>query len=325
VGAQQSLELCDEQESGVRRALKSLDVNIHTTGAAAAARELLESAAIQLIEARGEIRRHLDGVEVNPERLTEIQLRLERIYDIARKHRVMPEQLQDRHQSLREELQALASGGERIEQLQREMDELAVQYAADAKVLGKQRRTAAKKLIKRTTTVLDSLAMTGCRFEIGLTAAKSDHPHPHGDEDIEFLISTNPGSPPRPLGKIASGGELSRISLAISVVAADTSTIPSMVFDEVDVGVGGAVAEVVGRLLKALAEHTQVLCVTHLAQVAAQGNHHLQVTKTNSDGSVEATLRRLDDEEKVKEIARMIGGVTITEQTLAHAREMLES
>jgi len=324
-GAEQALELCEEHESGARRAIKSLDADIHTTDAALAARELLESAAIQLTEARGEIRRHLDAVEVNPERLAEVQRRLEDIYDIARKHRVMPEQLPDVHQSLQEELDALSGGSERVEQLQREMAELVGQYSADAKALGKQRRSAARKLVKQATRLFDSLAMAGCRFEIALTPVKSDHPHPHGDEEIEFLISTNPGSPPRPLGKIASGGELSRISLAIGVVTAGASTIPSMVFDEVDVGIGGAVAEVVGKLLKTLAARAQVLCVTHLAQVAAQGDHHLQVTKVHNGERVETALHALEKEEKVQEIARMLGGVTITEQTLAHAREMLLS
>jgi len=324
-GAEQAQQLCDEHESGVRRALRLLDPDIHTSGAALAARELLESAAIQLTEAGGEIRRHLDAVEVNPERLAEVQRRLEAVYDIARKHRVLPEQLADVHQSLREELTALAGGSERVEQIQREMDELVAQYAVDAKELGKRRRNAARKLVEQATRLFDSLAMAGCRFEIALTPVKSDHPHPHGEEDIEFLISTNPGSPPRPLGKIASGGELSRISLAIGVVTAGASTLPSMVFDEVDVGIGGAVAEVVGKLLKTLAAGAQVLCVTHLPQVAAQGDHHLQVTKVRDDQSVETALRALEGEEKVQEIARMLGGVTITEQTLAHAREMLLS
>jgi DNA repair protein RecN (Recombination protein N) len=203
--------------------------------------------------------------------------------------------------------------------------ELAQQYEADAARLGKKRRSAAKKLVKKTSALLTSLAMEGCQFEISLTPLKNADPHPHGREEIEFLISTNPGAPPRPLGKIVSGGELSRISLAIGVVTADTATVPSMVFDEVDVGIGGAVAEVVGKLLQTLAERSQVLCVTHLAQVAAQGTHHLQVTKNSSDKAVETALRNLKSEEKVEEIARMLGGVKITPQTLAHAREMLEN
>ena len=167
--------------------------------------------------------------------------------------------------------------------------------------------------------------MEQCKFEIALTPRESANPHPQGCEDIEFTISTNPGAPTQPLGNIASGGELSRISLAIQVVTASTGTVPSMVFDEVDVGIGGAVAEVVGKLLRTLAERAQVLCVTHLPQVAAQGHQHLQVSKSSDKTSVETHLYRLQEEDKVQEIARMLGGVKITEQTLAHAREMLET
>ena len=325
VAANRALELCEQQESGTHQALKLLDESVHATRTAASARELLDSAAIALNEAHGEIQQHIDSVQVNPERLAEVEKRLESIYDVARKHRVLPEQLPALHLALQEELQGLEDGGQRLSQLEQEMAELARQYASDAAELGKKRQLAAKKLVKNTSAVLASLAMEGCEFEIALTPLKSTDPHPHGSEEVEFLISTNPGAPPRPLGKIASGGELSRISLAIGVVTANTATAPSMVFDEVDVGIGGAVAEVVGKLLQTLAQRAQVLCVTHLAQVAAQGTHHLQVSKTSGGKSVETRLCQLDTEEKVQEIARMLGGVKITEQTLAHAREMLES
>lgn len=323
--AHRAIELCEQQESGARQALKLLDADVHSTPTAGAARELLDAAAIALNEARSEIHSHIDSVEVSPQRLADVQKRLENIYDIARKHRVMPEQLAVLHRTLKDELQGLADGGQRVSQLEQEMEALAKQYATDAALLAKQRRNAAKKLVKNTSAVLASLAMEGCQFEIAVTALKSEYPHPHGSEEIEFLISTNPGAPARPLGKIASGGELSRISLAIGVVTANTATAPSMVFDEVDVGIGGAVAETVGKLLRTLAERAQVLCVTHLAQVAAQGTHHLQVSKNTSGLSVETRLRRLDEEEKIQEIARMLGGVKITPQTLAHAREMLEN
>ena len=259
------------------------------------------------------------------QRLQEVQQRLDSIYDVARKHRVLPEEVATMHASLREELQGLEDGGQRIGQLQQEMESLSERYAGDAAKLGRQRRRAAKKLVKEASAVLSSLAMNQCRLEIALQPRDSQAPHPHGAEDIEFLISTNPGSPTQPLGKIASGGELSRISLAIQVITASTGTVPSMVFDEVDVGIGGAVAEVVGRLLRTLAERAQVLCVTHLPQVAAQGHQHLQVSKLSDTDSVETSLRRLGADDKVQEIARMLGGVKITDQTLAHAREMLES
>ena len=166
--------------------------------------------------------------------------------------------------------------------------------------------------------------MGQCALSLALTPRTSADPHPQGLEDLEFLVSTNPGAAPQPLGRIASGGELSRISLAIQVVTASDGTVPSMVFDEVDVGIGGAVAEVVGRLLRQLADRAQVLCVTHLPQVAAQGHHHLQVSKSGDKQQVQTRLAALDEAARVDEIARMLGGVKITDQTLAHAKEMLE-
>lgn len=320
----QALEDCEAQESGTRHALQLLGGDTHSTKAASNARELLDSAAIALGEARIEIQHHIDAVEVDPERLVAVQRRLEAIYDVARKHRVMPEQLAQRHVELREELQSLADGTERIAELEQSMAELAANYEKAAKKLSKQRASAAKKLVKATAGILSTLAMEQCEMELSLQPLASQDPHPHGNEEIEFLISTNKGAEKQPLGKIASGGELSRISLAIQVVTASAGTVPSMVFDEVDVGIGGAVAEVVGKLLQNMANSAQVLCVTHLPQVAAQGHQHLQVSKTSSDKSVETSLRKLQDDEKVQEIARMLGGVKITKQTLAHAKEMLQ-
>jgi DNA repair protein RecN (Recombination protein N) len=323
--AHQALELCEEQASGTRRALQLLSGDSHTTQAATNARELLDTAAIQLNEARSEIQHYLDSVEIDPQRLDEVARRLEDIYDIARKHRILPEAVDALHQRLQEELQDLADGGQRIEQLGAEMADLAARYAVDAGRLGKQRQRAAKNLIKQASAILASLSMGQCELEIALPPRHSTDPHPHGGEDVEFLISTNPGAPTQPLGKIASGGELSRISLAIQVVTASSGTVPSMVFDEVDVGIGGAVAEVVGKLLRTLSAQAQVLCVTHLPQVAAQGHQHLQVVKTVDGKSVQTSLRLLQGEDKIQEVARMLGGVTITAQTLAHAREMLEN
>ncbi len=323
--AHQAMELAEAQESGSRQALQLLDAQIHSGAGADNARELLDSAAIQLNEARLEMQAYVDTVSVNPERLLEVERRLETIYDIARKHRVMPEALGELQRSVQEELQSLTDSGQRIEELQQQLGELAESYKTNADKLTKQRRKAGKKLVKEAGEVLATLAMDQCRFEVSLQKRESDAPHPHGQEDIEFLISTNPGAEPQPLGKIASGGELSRISLAIQVVTASGGTLPSMVFDEVDVGIGGAVAEVVGRLLRDLAGEAQVLCVTHLAQVAAQGHQHLQVTKTSTDESAITSMRQLDDEEKVEELARMLGGVKVTKQSLAHAREMLEN
>ena len=323
--AHSALELCEQQEIGTRQALNFLDEDTHSGPAIEGARELLDSAAIQLNEAHSEIQRHIDSVEVNPERLSEVQRRLEAVYDVARKHRVMPEQVIATHRRLQEELTGLEGSSERVEELRTEMSDLAAHYHKAAKKLGKQRDKAGKQLVTAAQEILSTLAMAQCTLEVSLTPREDSSPHPHGSEDIEFLISTNPGAAPQPLGKIASGGELSRISLAIQVVTASEGTVPSMVFDEVDVGIGGAVAEVVGKLLRDLAGQAQVLCVTHLAQVAAQGHQHLQVSKTADKKSVQTDLKSLDDSSRVDEIARMLGGVKITKQTLAHAREMLES
>jgi DNA repair protein RecN (Recombination protein N) len=323
--AHAALELCDKQENGTRQALQLLSADTHIGQTVEGARELLDSAAIALSEARGEIQAHIDTVDINPERLEQVQRRLELIYDVARKHRVMPEEVIAVHQRLQEELEGLAGSSERIEELQAQMESLAQTYQQQADKLSKQRARAAKKLVKAAEAILATLSMAQCKLEIALNTRESGDPHPHGNEDIEFLISTNPGAAPQPLGKIASGGELSRISLAIQVVTASSGTVPSMVFDEVDVGIGGAVAEVVGKLLRDLASAAQVLCVTHLPQVAAQGHQHLQVSKQADKKSVETTLTTLEDNGKVEEIARMLGGVKITKQTLAHAREMLES
>ncbi|QFU76762.1 DNA repair protein RecN [Halioglobus maricola] len=323
--AHSALDLCDEQENGTRQALQLISDDAHASDAAGSARELLDSAAIQIAEARSEIQRHLDAVEIDPERLDAVQRRLEAIYDVARKHRVMPEQVAEVHQRLREELDSLAGSEERINELQAEMVQLEDTYAKQARKLSSGRAKAGKKLVKAAQEILATLAMAQCTLEVSLKPRETEAPHPHGVEDIELLLSTNPGAAPQSLGKIASGGELSRISLAIQVVTASAGTVPSMVFDEVDVGIGGAVAEVVGKLLRDLASTAQVLCVTHLPQVAAQGHQHLQVSKRSSKESVETSLSELAAEEKVEEIARMLGGVKITEQTLAHAREMLES
>ncbi len=320
---QQAMELCDQQESGTRSALGLLQEDSMSGAQIDGVREMLDSAAIQLQEAQAELRGYLDQVELDPGRLAEVDKRLDSIHDIARKHRVQARDLASLHADLREELAGLTGSGERIEELAAELDQLEQDYRAAADKLSKARSKAAAKLKKLVEKQLAELAMEQCQFQVELTSRESGNPHPHGMEDVEFLISTNPGQSPRSLGKIASGGELSRISLAIQVISASVNTVPSMVFDEVDVGIGGAVAEVVGRLLRALSAASQIICVTHLPQVAAQGQQHLQVSKSADREQALASLSRLDDSAKVEEIARMLGGIDITEKTREAAREML--
>ncbi len=321
--AQQAMDLCEGQETSTRSALSLVQHEAMQGEAIASVREMLDSAAIQLQEAQSELRRYLDQVELDPGRLKDVETRLDTLHDIARKHRVQARDLSSLYADLRAELDSLTGSGERIEELTAELEAVEAAYQEAAAKLSKARHKAADKLQKLVEKQLAELAMEQCRFKVALSAREVENPHPHGMEDVEFLISTNPGQDPRPLGKIASGGELSRISLAIQVISASANTVPSMIFDEVDVGIGGAVAEVVGRLLRALAAASQVICVTHLPQVAAQGQQHLRVSKSSDKKAARADLSRLDDSDKVEEIARMLGGIDITEKTRDAAREML--
>ena len=287
-------------------------------------RELLGSALIQLDEAQAETARFAASVELDPEGLRETEERLSALHDLARKHRVQPEALPELLSSLQAEVESLAGGTEQLTSIEKALGDTALAWRSHAEALSTKRRKAAAGLAQRVMETLDNLAMTKCTFEVALVPFKDDNPDPRGAEDVEFLITTNPGATPGPLHKVASGGELSRISLALQVVATDTATSPTMVFDEVDVGIGGGVAEVVGDLLRSLGQRSQVLVVTHQPQVAAKGDQHFLVTKTGED-SVHSELTLLDSESRIEEVGRMLGGAKLTDSTLAHAREMLES
>lgn len=324
---QQTIALCSEGELNVasilNQALRSLgDIPVKSPSLDEAA-QLLSSALIQAEEANSELQHHLDSFELDPERLHMVENRLSTIYNIARKHHIQPTQLPELHQELLQELTSIAGSDEEIELLQQQLAETEQQYQQLATKLSKKRKTASNQLQKQVEAQLEQLAMANCRFSIALTPRADNTPHPHGHEEIAFLVSTNPGQEPQALAKIASGGELSRISLAIQVITAQTSATPTLVFDEVDVGIGGAVAEVVGNLLQELGDRGQVLCVTHQAQVASKGHQHLYVSKTASKKSVSTQLEQLSDKQKIAEIARMLGGIAITDQSLAHAKEML--
>ncbi len=286
--------------------------------------ELLDGAVIQLQEAVSELRHYLDHLEGDPERLHSVEQRLANIHDLARKHRAKPEELPDLHQRLMQELANIEGADARLEQLQREAAMARQAYLALAEKLSAARAKQAKELQKQVTARMQQLGMPGGQLEIQLERVAEDQYAAHGLERVEFLVSANPGQPLKPLNKVASGGELSRISLALQVITAQSGRIPTLIFDEVDVGVGGGVAEIVGQQLRALSEQRQVLCVTHLPQVAAQGRHHIQVSKETKKEATKITLRTLGAEERRDEIARMLGGVKITGQTLAHAGEMLE-
>lgn len=321
----QLLSLCEDDEQGLQARLQqALHLLRHMDArpqALAGVEEMLASAQIQVEEAGREISQHLDSFEQDPERQQWVEERLSAIYDIARKHRVRPEELPGLHAALAEEMAGLDGGDEKLDALAAEGREAEASYRELAGELSRKRTAASPRFAKRVNHYLAELAMPHARLEVALT--EHVKPAATGLEDVELLISTNPGQPALPLAKVASGGELSRVSLAINVVAADNTTIPSLVFDEVDVGIGGATASRVGALLRSLAEKAQILCVTHLAQVASCGHHHLHVEKTGTSKKVATSLVELNGERKIEELARMLGGAKVTEQSLAHAREML--
>ncbi|PCK08749.1 MAG: DNA repair protein RecN [Alteromonadaceae bacterium] len=287
--------------------------------------ELLESARIHVQEAKSDLDYYLDGNEQDPARLNEVEQRLSQIYDIAQKHRVSAPNLLELHLSLAQELKGLSSGDELIAQLQAEKKQALSSYQEHAQKLSKKRNKGANTLMPKVNKKLSGLAMERASFEIALTPlTTNDNAGAHGNERVEFLISTMPGQAAKALHKIASGGELSRISLAIQVITAATSGIPTLVFDEVDVGIGGTTGDVVGKMLSELGDRGQVLCVTHLAQVASKAHQHLLVEKQVSKKGANSSLRELKGEEKIAEIARMMGGDVGSTQSLAHAKQMLE-
>jgi DNA repair protein RecN (Recombination protein N) len=286
--------------------------------------DLLSSSRIQIEEATNDLEHYAQGCEVNPGKLELVESRLGKIYDIARKHRIQPAEIPELEQKIGQELAAIAHGEDGVDLLTTELASLKENYRERATDLSGKRRKVSATLEIQVSKKLAELGMAGAKFQIDLKPISGDL-NANGLEDVEFLISANPGQKPGPLREIASGGELSRISLAIQVVTANTSSVPTLVFDEVDVGVGGAVAEVVGMLLRELARQAQIICVTHLPQVAAQGHQHLVVTKDNQQAGTKIDVEVLSEIEKVKEIARMLGGVEMTDQSLAHAQEMFAS
>ncbi len=290
----------------------------------AATNELLNSAVIQAQEGVSELRHYLDSLELDPARLQALEQRLASIHDLARKHRLPPHDLPKHLLQLSHELADLKNADLRLETLQADIAEAEKNYRALAKKLTESRSKAALELSKQVSANMQQLSMSGGRFEAKLEPLGGEQFSAHGMERIEFLVSANPGQPVKPLTKVASGGELSRISLAIQVITAQSGRIPTLIFDEVDVGIGGGVAEIVGQQLRALSQSRQVLCVTHLPQVAAQGQHHIQVSKQTSKNVTHTTISTLSTSERRDEIARMLGGVKITDQTKAHAAEMLE-
>ena len=286
---------------------------------------MLDSAAIQLDEAVALLERIRDDLDLDPSQLDELERRLSRIHDLARKHRVTPDQLVMRRESIASELESLRGAGERVLRLDTDIVTASNTWKSASKQLSDARHKAAASLSKSTTTLIGELGMGGGRFEIAIEPNDGERPDPNGAERVEFLVAANLGQPARPLRKVASGGELSRISLAIEVAALGLDAVPTMVFDEVDSGIGGAVAEIVGQKLRALGEKRQALCVTHLPQVAAQGHAHYRVSKAASDGVTQSAIERLDEKQRAEELARMLGGVEVSKEARAAAKRLLQN
>lgn len=324
----QVLDLCSESDAGnvlsaLNASLNRLTAFSPNAGAMASAVELLASAQIQVEEAIGELNRFIDHFDADPERQQQLEERLDSIYTLARKHRVQPGELGELQQRLLEELESLNADDQAQDRLTEELAAYARHYQEKAEELSALRHRAASELSKAVEVEMQRLGMPGGRFQIELRANATDEPHPAGLEQVEFLVSANPGQPLRALAKVASGGELSRISLAIQVITAQTSRVPTLVFDEVDVGIGGPTAEVVGQLLRRLGERGQVLCVTHLPQVAAQGHQHLFVHKQRGRSDTSTAVAHLERQQRIEEVARMLGGVDLTDESLAHAAKLL--
>lgn len=325
VSCQQALTLCDNDDTGTETNLAQvihlLDQLPQGNAAIIESLELFNSALIQLQEGGSTLSNYIDSFEADPARLALTEDRLSAIYELARKHRIDTNQVPQLLSDLNAELDGLDCSDEKLTELGnlelQQLDEL----LALCSQLTKKRRTAASKLQKAVGKQLQALRMANCSIEFALT--ELEQPNQYGKESIELLITTNPAQAPQALGKIASGGELSRIGLAIQVITAQTTATPTLIFDEVDSGIGGAVAEVVGKLLRELGKKTQVMCVTHLPQVACQANQHFIVDKTVSKKQVQTNLQQLSEAQRLEEVARMLGGVEITQQTRAHAKELL--
>lgn len=304
----------------VQQALKTLDGERSRHPKLNAVAELLDSALIQIREGASSLRHYLDSLDADPAQLSALEDRLAAIHHLARKHRVLPAELPALQQTMAEELTHLQRAQD-LDALAQEVHALEKIYLNTATTLRRTRQQAAAQLGADVMEKLKMLGMHNARFDAVLTPL--DKPAAHGLDDIEFLISANPGQPLKPLAKVASGGELSRVSLAIQVVNAKHSPVPAMVFDEVDVGIGGGIAEVVGRLLRELGDYAQVFSITHQPQVAALGHQHLRVEKAIQEGHTSSRVRELAHGERIEEIARMSGGITISDETRRHAEAML--
>ena len=283
---------------------------------------MVTEAIIQIEEVNSELRNYLDNIDVDPARMTFVEERFSKVMSISRKHHVMPNELYAHQQDLLAQIAQLDCSEERIEERQQEVEAKYHAFLTASEKLHKSRSRYAKELNKLITASMHELSMEKAKFSIEV-CSEGAHPSPLGMDSVCFVVSTNPGQPMQPIAKVASGGELSRISLAIQVITAQKVETPSLIFDEVDVGISGPTAAVVGKMLRKLGQSTQVMCVTHLPQVAGCGHQQLFVAKQTKAGKTETQMHRLDDNQRVTELARLLGGSEITDSTLANAKELL--
>ena len=309
--------------AGLSRALQALRGLTTLDPKLASVAALVEEASIQIREAARELEHYRETLDIDSTRQDEVEKRLAAIEELARKNRVAPAELPERARHLAAELEALERAELDLAALRKDLGAALESYRAQAEQLSGRRAQAGRALAKDITARMQTLGMSGGRFQVEVTQNGNSEPTQHGVDQIEFSVTANPGQPLRALAKVASGGELSRLSLAVQVSRAAGET-RCMVFDEVDAGIGGAVAEIVGRELRSLGERSQVLCVTHLPQVASQGHHHLRVTKLTDGRTTRTAVSELAPQDRVEELARMLGGIEVTSRAREHAKEMLK-
>jgi len=324
---QQLIVLFDDGESNVSSLMAAarqlIDPLREIDPECAAIGQMIEEADIQINEASRSLRHYADGLDIDPQQLAWLEERISDTITLARKHQCEPQQLLEQEQSLRKQLEAIEQSDDQLAKLRQQIEASRHEYDRLAAKLSGERQQTARKLSKQVTTTLRQLGMNEAVLKIQLEPRPPTPPHPQGMEKVSYLFSANPGMQPGLLGRIASGGELSRISLALQVCAQGRSSVPTLVFDEVDVGVGGAVAEIVGQLLSQLGAQRQVFCITHLPQVAAQGQQQTRISKKIDNERSSTQVEPLTGDARVTEIARMLAGIELTDESLAHARQML--
>ncbi|ORU93388.1 MAG: DNA repair protein RecN [Cycloclasticus sp. symbiont of Bathymodiolus heckerae] len=328
IAEKQICALYEDENRAIHSQLSSVSQELeeltHLSDKFSSVSEQIKEAAIQIQEASRDLRHITDQQNDDPEQMAQLDRQLSTMHSLARKLHIEPHLLTEKHNELVSRLELLDNRNERLNAIQQEITNAIDEYEEAAKELHAQRVETAKELSNKITSTLKTLGLPDGYLEIQVGYSVQENPKKNGLDDVSFLVTTNPGMPALPIGKVASGGELSRISLAIQVVTSQNNTIPTLVFDEVDAGIGGGVAETVGMCLRSIALNRQVLCVTHLPQVASQGHQHLFVSKNKSDEQTKTQITTLNKTDRVNEVARMLGGIDISETTLAHAKEMVE-